>query len=332
MKSQLLALALACACNSVQAVEVTATGYGGSSDEALQNAKVLATEYAASTFVTGKQELIDGKYKETLGQYNGGFIRHIDVKSIEVNAGIYKVTILVDVNTDKINTVVEDQKTATLDKNIVAKVMQSVDEIDSTKKAWEALNSASDPFVITLDNSEYSVDDNNAYHQKYVNITYHFYATWNPKWIDDAKHLVKTINRPTFGTDINNPSTPICFGNNEWCGGVMVLPDTDTWKVTYFMVTIQHSIRETETRIAVANPAAGLFHEGYSSIPTGDNWYSRNVREYALSLYEKSFSRFEIRASMSVDEFQSIAKVDFKPIWSKAESDRFKDLNPRNLF
>lgn len=224
-------LTLACVCNVAQAIEVTAIGYGSSSDEALQNAKVLATEYAASTFVTGKQELLNGKYKETLGQYNGGLIQKFVVKSTAVHAGVYEVTILADINADKINTIITTGNVAP--NTFSAQLEKIQDEHEKTRNALLAIDNASPRYGVVVDSSTYQIDQNE------TTIIYRFHVLWTPKWIDDVRQLAKTINRPLksgwFSTPkVDRQDNIVCFDkyrtnqriDSDLCFAMFELPDT----------------------------------------------------------------------------------------------------------
>lgn len=251
MKTLLLGLITALACNLAQAVEVTATGYGSSFNESLQNAKVLATEYAASTFLTGKQELTDGKYKEILGQYNGGLVQKYTVKNTVVNAGVYAVTIQADVNIDKINKIIADGESSP--SVAVPQVEKVADEYRKTEAALVTINQVSNPFVMVVDNSKYTISDG-----RRVDIVYQLHLVWNPKWVDDVKQLARTIGRP-----IAESQKGVCFGpkraSKYACGGMTILPDSDMWKRIYFNIVIDYNDGTTETRQTLTMVAVELF-------------------------------------------------------------------------
>jgi hypothetical protein len=152
MKAWLTILILACTCSNVQAVEVSATGYGVNYDEALQNAKVSATEFAASTFITGKRELTNGEFSETVGQYNGGVVQRVVVDSTEVKGDLYKVVIKADVSMDKVNRVIAPN---TVDTTLQATL--AVNDMKKVLDAWYAIGKTSHPFAIVTDNVRFEV-------------------------------------------------------------------------------------------------------------------------------------------------------------------------------
>jgi LysM repeat protein len=304
----LLGLIVLPGCHRAQAAEVTATGYGSSFNESLQNAKVLATEYVASTFITGKQELTDGKYKETLGQYNGGLVQKYVVKNTVVLDGMYQVTILADVDTDKVNKIVADSDVITV---ATPQVLKAIDEYNKTTAAWLAINQVSNPFVITIIGSKYVVSND----RKKVNGTYYLSVTWNPKWIDDAKQLVKSIDRSPIG----EPSTKaICFkqkvddvGN---CFGVLAMPDLNA--VVKFNATIHHIDGTTETRLVDGQWAISEHLYSDANVSVKEPGWFKPIRTdiSAVTLYEQETSRSDLPVVFNVDEFKTVLKVTFAPV------------------
>ena len=67
MKKTLLALALAS--SFAFADEVTVTGYGSNYNAALENAKVVALEKGASTFIIAESNARNGRVEEKIDQY-----------------------------------------------------------------------------------------------------------------------------------------------------------------------------------------------------------------------------------------------------------------------
>lgn len=199
MQIPLTTLLLVILCSVAQAQEVTTTGFGSNYDEALQNAKVSATEVAAGTFITGNRELVNGNYSESIGQYNGGIVQHVIVKSAEETDGLYKVVIKAEVNLDKVNRVIIP--------NNVPISTRAVDAVNNMRKAldtWNAINKASHPFTIVTDSVKFDVID-----QSTVKIGYSFHAKWNPKWVDDVKQFVKVA-----GHSINqNTRAMVCINS-----------------------------------------------------------------------------------------------------------------------
>lgn len=333
MKALLVAAILSCACNFVQAVEVTVTGYGGSSDEALQNAKVLAIEYAASTFVTGKREITDGKYKETLGQYNGGLVQKYVVKSTAINDGVYAVTILADVNTDKINDIITNGDTAT--NTVVPQIEKAFDEIHKVQAAWVAISAASDPFVFAVDDVKYKIDG------EYVQSEYHLHMKWNPKWLDDARQLAKAVNHPIG----ENTKEAICWyqkkqGNNI-CSDIVVLPMQQLYIRVTFNVTLHfldgttellkydkayapatrnlydynkwfHISPSDETESCGSGLVPGLFKIFVKLMD--DKCFSNYVVESVI-FYPDNVSLFNFTYMTHADKFKTIASVTFAPEW-----------------
>ena len=328
MKALLVSAILCFICNFAQAVEVTATGYGSSSDEALQNAKVLATEYAASTFVTGKQEVIDGKYKETLGQYNGGLVQKYVVKSTAINEGVYAVTILADVNTDKINEIITNGDTAT--NKAVPQIEQAYNDINKIKAAWVAISAASDPFVFAVDNIKYELDPGDT---KTVFSRYSLHMQWNPKWVDDARQLAKTMNHPID----EKTSGAVCWDGKKQkilCGNVSVVPMDQLYDRVVFDVTLHfldgttELIKQTQA-YAPATPALYTYNKWFRIMPTWDmascgnagkvsfsfSCYSHYIEVESVIIHQDAVSNFNYTYYTNIEKFKTIESVSFSPRW-----------------
>jgi hypothetical protein len=303
MKSRLLGLAVVLVCSIAHAQETTITGNGNSFSDALQNAKVLATEYVASTFVTGHQELVNGKYNEVLGQYNGGLIQKYEVLNTVVVNGMYAVTIRADVDTDKVNKIVVANTTSV--NNVVPQVEKAVDEFTKTSNGWAAINNASNPFAITLDNSTYSV-----YGGSSVDIVYHLHMQWNPKWIDDARQLTKAIHRsPVSGEG----TYAVCFkqtaDDGGACGGVLILPDTKHWSGMEVTATVHFKDGTIETHKLGTTHAQQLYSNQDVRIQLG--MFEPVVTVEAVSFYLKDASPFDLRLSFGVEQFKTVENVTF---------------------
>jgi hypothetical protein len=305
MKTFLVGLIIAAVCNFAQAAEVTATGYGSSFDEALQNAKVLATEQVSSTFVTGKQELTNGIFKETLGQYNGGVIQSYIVKSVAISGGMYTVKIVATINTDKVNVVAAPSTVPMA--VIIPQVDKAASEYEKTADALAAINKASRPFAITSGSNTYTAYDGNI-----VNVVYHLNMIWNPKWIDDVRQLTRTIARsPVSGTTTKAVCYKLKVDSPGACGGILILPNTDQWRKIGYTATIHHIDGTMETRYAFSS-AADLYLDAWTNIQE-DGWFKPVVEVTSLTLYTAISTPFEYNARFTVDEFKTISSVTFEP-------------------
>ena len=210
MRSLLLAVILLVATASF-AAEVTITGTGASTEEALQNAKLLATEAVAGTFITGREDLHNDQYSEHSGQYNGGVIQHYEVTSSSINNGLYSVTIHAEVDTSKINTVVVTEGAAAPYK-FAPQVMKAASNYQRTLDAITAINTASPKFTISILSSSFALQGEN------TTLTYHLQITWTPKWVDDIKKLALLINKPMklhfWSTPEADPNdSVVCFAS-----------------------------------------------------------------------------------------------------------------------
>jgi hypothetical protein len=208
-----LCLILISSCATAFSQEETATGYGGSFDEALENAKNLVTEQAAGTFITSRQNLVNDHLTETAAQYDGGFINHYDVKNTNVDNGVYRVTITADVDTNKINNVIEGGTSSVSDETILA-VQKIADNEKKTTDAWGKLNSVSPQLAVKVIDSQYSVSDGKVY------LYYNLRIGWNPKWYDDALNLAKASSMPIS----DDSRYALCFRNRAGEGGCGVIP------------------------------------------------------------------------------------------------------------
>jgi len=314
MKRILPVLLLACACSIAQAIETTATGYGSSSDEALQNAKVLATEYAASTFVTGNRELLNGKLIETLGQYNGGLIQKFVVKSTVLKAGVYEVTIIANVNTDKINTIITTGNVAP--NTFSAQLEKAQNEHQETTRALAAIDNTSPRFGVVVDSSTYQI------YQNETTINYKLHVLWTPKWIDDVRQLAKTINRPLktawFSTPkVDSQDSIVCFDkyrtnqriNSDLCFTMLELPD-----ILHHSIRIQATIHKID-----GTQSTQQFYvrddNGYEPSMASDNRNrylgTSGDKIPTLILYEQGHIDKTWSFTLPTQEIKTIAEVTF---------------------
>jgi hypothetical protein len=183
----LLTLMLTCFTLAAQGVEVIATGYGVTTNEALMSAKMLASEYAAGTFITGHQEVNNGDLTEQTAQFNGGLLTNFVITNTTIKDGLYAVTIKADVDNSKVNSV----STSSVAPLIIApQVEKTLDEYVKTHKMLEGIDSASPRLGVKVLSTSYQA------YQVNTQAIYQLSVGWSPKWIDDVGHLLKVINRP----------------------------------------------------------------------------------------------------------------------------------------
>jgi len=282
MNAWLIALILACASSNVQAADVTATGYGASYDEALQNAKVSATESVAGTFITGKRELINGEFSETAGQYNGGVLQQVRVVSTDVKSGLYRVVITTDVQLGKVNRIIVPNTVETS-----PRVIDAVNDMRKTLDAWDAINKASRPFSIVTDDVKFYIQD------KYsVRVVYRFHAMWNPKWIDDVKQLVKvaghSINERTRAVVCINS---VGYESDFACDGMSAIPQ-DNYLPRYIQYAVVlhlkdgQAIQHMKASMGVYSnhtqtQSTYLFHP-HRRLPSG--WFASGIEVEAMDI------------------------------------------------
>ena len=302
-----LAAVLFGSCGTAHAQETTATGNGSSFNEALQSAKVIATEHVASTFITGRQDLTNGKYREVLGQYNGGLIQKYEVLNTVVTNGMYAVTIRADVDTDKVNKIIVSNTTSVND--VVPHVEKAVDEFTKTVDGYAAINNASDPFALTLDTTSYGVSNGNR-----VDVVYHLRMEWNPKWIDDSKKLIKAIGRPPTSGE---GTYAVCFnhsaGESGECGGVLVLPNIRHWSDTAFTATVHFKNGTTEThKLGTMSRNYPMYSLDSARIKES-GWFKPIVTVQAVNFYTEQVAQIDLRLSFNVDKFRNVSSVTFTP-------------------
>ncbi len=282
MKAWPAILMLACICNIAQAVEVTTNGYGASYDEALQNAKISATESAASTFITGKRELVNGEFSETVGQYNGGIVQRVVVISSAVKSGLYKVVIKADVQVEKVNRVIVPN---TVDTS--PRVTDAVGDMNKTLDAWDAINKASRPFSIVTDDVTFHIQD-----QSTVKVVYKFHAMWNPKWIDDVEQLVKVA-----GHSVDEKTRAVvCINSVGYespfaCDGMSAIPRNNYLPSDIQYAVVLHLRNGTSVQYAQASMGVYSNHTQtqstygftpYRRVPSG--WFTPGIEVEALDI------------------------------------------------
>lgn len=284
--------------------QVTATGYGSSYDEAIQSAKILAIEEIASTFVTGKRQLVNGKFDETLGQYHGGAVTHLVVKSAKVINGLHIVVIRADVSTNKVNSFVESAESPT-----VASVLidQYVTDRTEVEQAWRKISETTFPFVAADSQVKptYQVEGSN------VSITYTFNLTWNDKWIDDAIKLVKTVNQPIARTT----KTAVClrdYYGAKWCMGISALPESIPKFVTY-KATIHHNngSPDTITMVPYITTEQLWWRRQWQRL-TSAGWFESDTYADTVTFRERTFDAVEFHHTVSVAEQRTISDITFE--------------------
>ena len=187
MKWALLVLIFSLA-TDLEAKEVIATGYGTTVEQALQNAKTLAIEQVASTFVTGNTTVVDDAYRSRIEQYHGGLIRHYRLLGVEQSEGLISARIEADVDTEKINTVIFDQG-ADVSSAVSDGLARSNNEFERTAKIVAALDDPTQAFVIRVAKVNY------VNRGPLTDVEINAQITMNPKWYDDVKTMAKAIGR-----------------------------------------------------------------------------------------------------------------------------------------
>lgn len=176
MKKTLLALLLAS--SFVCAEEVTVTGYGSNYNAALENAKTLALEKGASTFIIGEKRAREGRVTESIDQYNGGVIKSFKVISQRSEPLGYEVEIVADV-VPKDNRVVRNNTDFSADFQEFGERERVVNKLDNVGSAISA----------TVVNPKFSVG-------RYSTLaTGRVVLAFQPKWISDMREFTQVVNQ-----------------------------------------------------------------------------------------------------------------------------------------
>jgi hypothetical protein len=183
-----LLLTTALFCQNLLAEEVTVTGYGTTVDEAWQNAKTAAVEQVAGTFITGKSTLEGDQYRSRTDQYNGGLIRRHEILSAIEQDGLFAVRIQADVDTTKVNSVIESNG-AEITAPVADRIEKSRDDFEKTKRIVEALDDPAQAFAVQVKDVTYrNMGD-------LTKIIAKIEIVYSPKWYDDVHLMAKTIGR-----------------------------------------------------------------------------------------------------------------------------------------
>ena len=176
----LLALLLLSA-TTCSAMEVVATGYGKTQQEALDNAKVAAVDRANGLWLNGQQNVRDGKYSEKIVTYSGGVIRTYEI----VDQTNERVTIKADVVPREKNGM--GTNSANVPEHVRRELGGRIDNQKRLKNAVQSLDDLSKVFNIVVWDVQYNNVGANTEVTASVEISY------NEKWISDLRELTKEV-------------------------------------------------------------------------------------------------------------------------------------------
>lgn len=177
-----------------QAKEVVSTGYGKTVAEALQNAKVTAVEQVAGTFIVGKATAEGNTYHSQIDQYNGGFIARHTVLSTRETGGLIEVVIRADVDTDKVNSVLQSSG-AELPVGLADKLAKSRDDYEKTRQIVAAVDDVAKAFVVQVGEITYTNRGD------LTDVVIQLQIVYSPKWYDDVHVMAKSIGREVETSD-----------------------------------------------------------------------------------------------------------------------------------
>ena len=162
---------------SASAEVVTATGWGGSFEGALANAKQEALEMGASTFVTGKKQYKNRQITEEIVQYNGGIIKEYDIIRSNKMGDEYSVTISADV-VEQDNRVKSNKSFDISDFAEHDRRAKAVDYLDDPGKAIH---------LQVIDFSTQVKPDG-------VHVKAQVRLAWQNKWLSDMRAFASVVN------------------------------------------------------------------------------------------------------------------------------------------
>ena len=170
------------------ATEVTVTGYGASYEDSLQNAKIQALEKVTGTWMNSEHSYDNGKFDESIVQYNGGVIKSYEVISKTDNS----VTIKADVEKNKTNVV--SGSSVNISETMRNELVRSAENNSQLEKAIQTLNDKNKAFSAKVTKVNYTNFGDQTQVTMIVNLG------WNPKWISDVESLSKLIDQKTSPT------------------------------------------------------------------------------------------------------------------------------------
>jgi len=176
----LLALLLLSA-TTCSAVEIVATGYGKTQQEALDNAKVAAVDRANGLWLNGQQNVRDGKYSEKITTYSGGVIRTYEV----IDQTNERVTIKADVVPREKNGM--GTNSVSVPPEVRRELGGRIDNQKRLKNAVQSMDDLSKAFNVVVRNVQYNNVGANTAVTASVEIGY------NQKWIADLQELTKEV-------------------------------------------------------------------------------------------------------------------------------------------
>jgi hypothetical protein len=206
VKKTLLALALAS--SFAFADEVTVTGYGSNYNAALENAKVVALEKGASTFIIAESNARNGKVEEKIDQYSGGVIKSYKITNHYATPLGYEVVIVADV-VPKNNTRKRTSTPLNIDFEEHDKRARIVNRLDNIGTAVYA--------NIATPNTKIGSYE--------TTVATSIELTWQPKWLSDVKQFTSTINEQGKTTSNTHESlagaaTTALIGVNPLLGAI----------------------------------------------------------------------------------------------------------------
>ena len=176
----LMALLLLSA-TTCSAMEVVATGYGKTQQEALDNAKVAAVDRANGLWLNGQQNVLEGKYSEKITTYSGGVIRTYEV----IDQTNERVTIKADVVPREKNGM--GTNSVAVPESVRKELGGRIDNQKRLKNAVQSMDDLSKAFNVVVRDIRYNNVGAN------TEVTVSVDVGYNQKWIADLQELTKEV-------------------------------------------------------------------------------------------------------------------------------------------
>lgn len=342
------AILLMWAAASVNAMEITTTGYAPTVEGAIQNAKTLAVEEVAGAFLTTTSNVVDDRFHSRIDQYSGGVIKTYQVLTVVTGTGdLIEVTIKADVDADKINQLILPQ--GDVPKNMADEIAIAQEKSSKVREMTEALDRPQDAFVVRGKIVKY------VNHGDVTDITVVVGMALSPKWSDDvrkfskmagkridtdnsmsdalwglgtlltpftmgASTVITALARHTETSKVANSVYSYCFSKNrdhdvEECFEVGYdMPNVTSqgqWRVA---IKLMSNDQVMQTLLAVVVNDSQLF----ANVRTGTNLYFRSSsheRKFThpgVVLFQKGIAGGEYTHTVKTDLLTSIDRIEYE--------------------
>ena len=198
--------------------EVVVQGEGADCDGALKQAKMLATDSVAGSFVESKRQLIDDRsYSERVNEFGGGLVRSYKVLSTDVGPPC-RIAIKAEVDLAKSNVPVSGSPT-NLDLGLIGSY---VAKQEKANQIIQTLIQRPDMMTVKLDNISALALGGNSARLSYDVVE----VIPSPKWYSDLESFLKGTSKLHV---YNEPSALLEFAKDLIA--IAALPVAITWAI-----------------------------------------------------------------------------------------------------